>query len=123
MFSAVILKNNSLVKSEQSISKVLEELNASQTHEKAVTEARKVDKATFEEATRRLEAHLSSLEAELGRSREWYAVCSTSGFDMLTTSQRHPSEYTSTGTIPNATTPRPNLQRLLDETDVARPIR
>ena len=123
MFSAIILKIHSLVKSEQRISEVLEELNASQTREKVVTETRKVDEATFKEATRRLESRVSSLEAELRRSREWYAVRSISGFDVLTVSQRYPSEHTSTGTIPNATTLRLNLQKLLDEIGIARPVR
>ena len=77
MFSAIILKNHSLVKSEQRVSEVLEELKASQTHERAVAEASKFDKGAFEEATRRLESRVSSLEAELGRSREWYAVYSS----------------------------------------------
>lgn len=123
VFSAIILKTHSLVESERRISEVLEGLNASQAREKAVTEARKVDEATFKEATRRLESRVSSLEAELGRSREWYTVCSMSGFNVLTISQCYPSEHTSTGTIPNAITLRPNLQRLLDEIGIARPVR
>lgn len=106
MFSVIILKSRSLVTSEQRISEVLEELKASQTRERAVTEASKIEKGVFEEATRRLESRVNSLEAELGRSREWYAVYSMSGLDMLTTLQRYPSEHTSAGTIPNATTQR-----------------
>lgn len=123
MFLAIILKSHSLVKSEQRISEVLEELKASQTRERAVTETSKIDKSVFEEATRRLESRVSSLEAELGRSREWYVVYLMSGFDVLTTPQHYPSEHTSTGTIPNATTRRKNPQRLLDQTGVARPVR
>jgi len=60
----------SLAKSEEKVSEVLKELKASQTRENAISEARKVDKATFEEATKRLEGRVSSLEAELERSRE-----------------------------------------------------
>jgi hypothetical protein len=108
VFSAIILKSHSLVKSEQKISEVFGELNASQTREKVVIQARGVDQATFEEATRRLESRVSSLEAELERSRQWYDVCSMSGFVVLTTSQRYPSEDTSTGTILSSITPRPN---------------
>ena len=74
MFLAVALTNHSLEKSVQKISEVLEELNASRTLERTVSEARKIDRATFEEATKRLESRVSSLEAELERSRESYAV-------------------------------------------------
>lgn len=60
----------SLAKSDQKVSEVLKELSASQAREKAVAEARKVEKATFEEVTKRLESRVSGLEAELERSRE-----------------------------------------------------
>ena len=43
---------------------------------RTVSEARIVGKATFEEATKRLEGRVSSLEAELDRLRESYAVWS-----------------------------------------------
>lgn len=91
------LINHSLAKSEQKVSEVLKELNASQTREQAVSEAGKVDKATFEEATKRLESRVSSLEVELDRSRETYVVWSTLGFGALTPSQRQPSEPTVAG--------------------------
>lgn len=70
-FPRIALTAYSLEKLEQKISEVLEELNLSQSREKAITETRKVDKATFEEATRRLEKRVSGLEAELEHSREW----------------------------------------------------
>ena len=74
MPSAAVLTTHRLGKSEQKISEVLEELNASQNRERAVSEARRVDKAAFEaafeEATKRLEGRVSGLEAELDRSRE-----------------------------------------------------
>ncbi|KAF9652189.1 hypothetical protein BDM02DRAFT_3109613 [Thelephora ganbajun] len=63
-------RTSSLAKLEHKISELLEDLNASQAREKGVSEARKADKATFEEATRRLESRVGSLEAELERSRE-----------------------------------------------------
>jgi hypothetical protein len=66
-FSAIFLINHSLAKTEQKNSEIVKELNVA-------SEARKVDKATFEEATRRLESRVSSLEAELERSRESYVV-------------------------------------------------
>lgn len=70
--------NRNLAKSEQSISEVLEELNASQNRKKADSEASKIYKATFEVATKRLENHVSSLEAEVERSKESYVTCSLS---------------------------------------------
>jgi exonuclease VII small subunit len=84
--SAIVLTNHSLAKSEQKISEVLKELNASQTRERAVSEARKVDKAAFEEATKRLESRVSSLEAELDRSRESYVIWFIFRFYLLITS-------------------------------------
>ena len=86
MFSVIVLTNHSLAKSEQKIFEVLKELDASQARERAVSEARKVDKVTFEEATKRLETRVSSLEAELERSRESYVVGPMSRFDALTAS-------------------------------------
>jgi len=75
VFPVIVLMNHSLAKSEEKVSEVLKELNASQTRENAVSEAKKVDKATFEEATKRLEDRVGSLEAELERSRESLVVC------------------------------------------------
>jgi len=82
---------------EQKNSEVLKELNATQARERAVSEASKVDKATFEEATKRLESRVSSLEAELDRSRESCVVWSEFGLDVLTPSQRYPSKHAVTG--------------------------
>ena len=100
-FYAIPLTSYSLEKLEQKISEVLEELNGSQSREKAITETRKVDKATFEEATRRLENRVSDLEAELERSRKWCAIRLMFRFHVLITLQHYPSEYTFTSTIPN----------------------
>lgn len=68
---AIVLINRSLAKSDQKVSEVLKELNASQAREKTTSEAMNVEKATFEEVTKRLESRVNSLEAELERSREW----------------------------------------------------
>ena len=97
MPSTVVLTNHSLEKSEQKISEVLKELDASQTRERVVSEARRVDKATFEEATKRLESRVSSLEAELDRSRESYVVPRILRLGVLIPSQRCPSEHTVSG--------------------------
>ena len=70
-------------KLEQKISEVLKELNASQTFFRTISEARRVEKATFEEATKRLESRVSSLEAQLDHSRESYAVWSIFRFYVL----------------------------------------
>lgn len=82
---AIFLMNRSLAKLEQQNAEVLKELNASRTRETAVSEARKVERAAFEEATKRLENRVGSLEAELERSRDWYVVCSMSRFGILIT--------------------------------------
>ena len=95
---AIVLINNSLEKSEQKTSEVLKELNASQTREMVVSEGRKVDKAAFEEVTRRLESRVNSLEAELDRARESYVVWSIFGLGVLSPSQGYPSEYAVAGT-------------------------
>ena len=68
--TATILINHSLAKSDQKVSELLKELGASQAREKAVSEAKKVEKATFEEVTKQLEVRVSSLGAELERSRD-----------------------------------------------------
>ncbi|KAF9780133.1 hypothetical protein BJ322DRAFT_313840 [Thelephora terrestris] len=68
--SALDERTSSLVKSDQKVSELLKELSTSQTREKVVSEARKVEKATFEEGVKRLESRVSSLEADLERSRE-----------------------------------------------------
>jgi len=52
MFPVIVLINHSLAKSEEKVSEVLKELNASQTRENTVSEARKVNEATFKEVTR-----------------------------------------------------------------------
>ena len=119
----VVLTNHSLEKSEQKISKVLEELNASQNRERAVSEARKVDKATFEEATKRLEGRVSSLEGELDRSRESYVVWAIFRPYVLISSQRRPSEHTVAGMKPDYTTLRANPHGSLDdEPGIARQV-
>lgn len=99
MSLAIILTNCSLEKSEQKISELLQELNASQTRERAISEAGKFDKATSDEATKRLESRVSGLEAELDRSRESYVVWPVSRPDVLIPSQRYPSEDAVTGMI------------------------
>ena len=71
---AIVLIDHSLAKSDQKVSEVLKELSTSQAREKAASEARKVERASFEESTKRLESRVSSLEAELERSRESYVV-------------------------------------------------
>ena len=114
--SATVLTSRSLAKSEQKTSEVLKELNVSQ-------EARKIEKATFEETTKRLENRVGSLEGELERSRKSYVVHSMSRFDVLISWQRYPGEHTLTGTDTSNGMPSPNQRRLLDETGTARPIR
>lgn len=93
----IVLISHSLSKSEQKISEVLKELNVSEMREKAVLETMKINKATFEEATKRLESRVSSLEAELDRSRESYVTQSMFGLDVPTPSQRYPSKHAVTG--------------------------
>ena len=61
---------HSLEKLDQKFSELLKELNAAQTREQVASEARKVEKATFEEAKKRFESRVSSLEADIERSRE-----------------------------------------------------
>lgn len=100
--SRIALTTYSLEKLEQKISEVLEELNRSQSHEKVITETMKFDKATFEEATRRLENRVSGLEAELERSREWCVIHLMFSFHVLITPQHYPSEYTFAGAIRNS---------------------
>jgi hypothetical protein len=82
----IVLIDHSLEKSDQKVSEVLKELSASQAREKVVSEARKVEKASFEEATKRLETRVSSLEAELERSRESCVIWPIPGFYVLTLS-------------------------------------
>ena len=93
----IVLMNCSLAKSEQRVSEVLEELNASQTREGAVSEARKIDQAIFGEATKRLESRVSSLEAELERSRESCVAWSILVLDMLIFLQGYPSKHAFAG--------------------------
>ena len=83
---ATVLTSRSLEKSEQKISEVLEELNAFRNRERA-------DKAAFEKATKRLESHVSSLEAELSQSRESCVVRPVLRLDVLIPSQRCRSEH------------------------------
>lgn len=68
--SAIVIIDHSLAKSDQKVSEVLEELNASQSRENAISEASKVEKATLEEGIKRLESRVRSLEGDLERSRE-----------------------------------------------------
>lgn len=97
MFSVIVLIIHSLSKSEQKISEVLKELNVSETREKVVLETMKINKATFEEATKRLEGRVSSLETELIRSRESYVAQSIFGLDVPIPSQRYTSKHAVTG--------------------------
>ena len=70
----VVLIDHSLEKSEQKVSEILEQLKASQIRENAISEAKNVDKAASKEAIKRLESRVSSLEGDLGRSRESWVV-------------------------------------------------
>ena len=78
--------DHSLLKSDEKVSEVLKELCASQARERTVSEAGKIERATFEEATKRLESRVSNLEAELERSREQWVVWPTFKLYVLTLS-------------------------------------
>lgn len=123
MVKAVVLTSHSLERSEQKVSEVLEQLSASQTRERAISETSKIDKATFEEARKLLESRVGSLQAELDRSRESYVVWFISRLDVLIPLQRRPSEHPVAGMEYNYTMLRQNPRGLLDdESGTARPV-